>query len=637
MMKQTEPYNDPQESTIVLHEPTRQQWEAMQGMLENRCNKEELLRYAETFIPWLGKYPQIMRATNDGRVVIATECTAMMKGNSPKWEIAQGVALILSDEQNLQTYLNTLKPEMKALWRMVLSNIYVTQKTAKEVLHTTNNLFGESRSYYYSHNIKWNRREYGWFTTTKFRSEKVDRWGCREYEWFITVNAFVHSLFFPHFFPEVYEDDTSLAELPVGHWRTINMEAESVASFHLFNGLFRQDEFPLKKKGIGTADMKRAQKKLSLTEFFPGDMNEYRQNLRTFSYIQLLALNEHHRPVEKKGKQKLQPGMKAYEDNLRDLLSHLSRFDHYLPAMLFPHIKGLRKQITDYGRDVRLCTIATTLLREEPERWICVSDMLLRIYQLESDGSTSRYTTLVYHPNDERDYGDITNEYSGQIITAGHYTQEFGYTGLQSLMFMLCSLGVVEIAINEDENRNISPFDSLDYVRLTPLGRYALYVTNEYEAPEREHVAYFELDPDRLIIRSLVDPNPYAQLLKDTSVSISRNRFETSALSFLANCHKREDVESKISIFRQFISSELPPLWEQFFQQLLQHCHPLKEDKVGCKRYLLDADNHDLITLITTDPVLRQLVIRAEGYRIMVKNEDLKKFENQLKKHGYLL
>ena len=123
----------------------------------------------------------------------------------------------------------------------------------------------------------------------------------------------------------------------------------------------------------------------------------------------------------------------------------------------------------------------------------------------------------------------------------------------------------------------------------------------------------------------------------DTSHAISRNRFETSALSFLASCHTKADVESKIKIFRQFISSDLPPLWEQFFKSLLQHCHPLKEDKTAYKRYTLDPENRDLVQLVTTDPILRQLVIRAEGYRIMVKQEDLKKFETQLMKHGYLL
>ena len=610
----------------------------MQGMLETHCNKEELLRYAEAFMPWLGQYSHMMRATSDGHTVEATECTAMMKSNSIKWEIAQGVALILSDEQNMKTYIATLKPEMKALWRTVLSNIFVSQETAKKILRTSKNLFKEERSYYYSTRFKWNNRECGWFSTASLRSGKVDRWGYRDYENFITVNAFIHSLFFPYFFPEVYEDDTSLAELPVGNWRTLSMESESITAFHLFNGLFQHDEFPLKKKGIGTSDLKRAQKKLALTEFFPGDANEFRQNLRSHSFMQLLALNEHLRPrPEKRGKQKRELEIRPYQDVLRDLLSHLPRFMSYLPALLFPHIKGLRKQMTDYSRDVRLCTIATTLLREEPERWIGVNDMLLKVYLLESDGSSSRYSTLVYYPTDERDYGNITNEYSGQIITAERYTQEFGYTGLQALMFILGSLGVVDIAINEDSNLNLSPFDSLEYVRLTPLGRYVLGLTDDYEAPEQEHVAYFELDPERLIIRSLVEPNPYAQLLKDTSVPISKNRFETSALSFLANCHTKADVESKIQIFRQFISSDLPPFWEQFFKSLLQHCHPLSEDKQGYKRYTLDPENRDLVQLVTTDPVLRQIVIRAEGYRIMVKNDDLKKFETQLKKHGYLL
>ena len=306
--------------------------------------------------------------------------------------------------------------------------------------------------------------------------------------------------------------------------------------------------------------------------------------------------------------------------------------------------------MTDYGRQARLCNIMCTWLREEPERWVSIRDIYLKVYGIENGENTSRFTTLVFHPNDEQSNTQMTNEYTGNFIAANSYAMEFGFTGLQMFAFLMASIGVAEIAINEGASDatalefagrlarpDLSPFDSLEYVRLTPLGRYVLGVTDDYEAPEQEHIAYFQLDPDRLIIRSLVEPNPYAQLLKDTSISISKNRFETSALSFLANCHTKADVEGKIKIFRQFISDELPPLWQQFFKALLQHCHPLKEDKTSYKRYTLDPENRDLIQLVTTDPVLRQLVIRAEGYRIMVKNDDLKKFETQLKKHGYLL
>ena len=87
----------------------------------------------------------------------------------------------------------------------------------------------------------------------------------------------------------------------------------------------------------------------------------------------------------------------------------------------------------------------------------------------------------------------------------------------------------------------------------------------------------------------------------------------------------------------QFIADKLPPLWKEFFKTLLQHCHPLQEDSTAYRHYTIDTENRELQQLITNDPVLRQLVIRAEGYRILVKLDDIRKFENQLKKHGYLL
>lgn len=623
--------------TLVLHSPTEDNWQKMQSLLESRCNKEELLYYANAFQPWLGKYPRIMRSTDDGHTVEATECTLMLKSNSPKWEIAKGLALLLSDEQNLQAYLSVQSTELKTLWRMVLANVYVSMRVAKRIMNSSKDLYHEDRLpyYYYSDTIKWDRPEYQWFSAIANYSNKTDRWGTRMREKYITVSNFVRSLFFHHFFPEATDGDTSLAELPEGEWRILNLEINSMANFNLFCGLFQQDEFPLRKKGIGVNDIKRAQKKMTLTELFPDDDNEYRQNLRAQYYIQLLAINEHYKPVDKKKGKKAE--VISYEDNLRNLISNFSRFNNYLLSMLFPHISGLRKHMTDYSRENKLIEMFFGWMREEPERWININDLLLKISAMECNSSTSRYCTLVFFPDDEQYNTILLNKYSNRVIIAEIYTQEFGYTALQALALMLCSLGIAEVAFNEGEHRNLSPFDAVDYIRLTPLGRYALGITDDYEAPEQEHVAYFELDADRLIIRSLVDPNPYAQLLLDTSEPISKGRFQTSALSFLANCRKREDVESKISIFRRFISNELPPLWEQFFQQLLQHCHPLKEDKTSYKRYTLSPDNRDLIQLITTDPELRQLVIRAEGYRIMVKTDDLKKFETQLKKHGYLL
>ena len=55
------------------------------------------------------------------------------------------------------------------------------------------------------------------------------------------------------------------------------------------------------------------------------------------------------------------------------------------------------------------------------------------------------------------------------------------------------------------------------------------------------------------------------------------------------------------------------------------------------QQYRIDPKNTELIQLLTTDPKLRQMTIRAEGYLLLVENDNLKKFTDELKKHGYLL
>ena len=406
----------------------------------------------------------------------------------------------------------------------------------------------------------------------------------------------------------------------------------------------------MKKKGITIADIKRADKKLGLTEFFPDDHNEYREHMRAYFYMSVLGIYEYQKSTYMAKK------VMSYPDTLLNIFRNFDKFNHYLPQLLYPHIKGLRQNQTQWGHHDQLCHYMLQWLKDHPYNWVKIAEIYLRIVELGSDGTKNIYTAMVYNPSEEQNTAEITNLYTNKGIGADIYAREFGYNGLKAFGFMLASLGIAEIALQEPspespmalpsasqptdktlQQKDNSPFAPLEYIRLTPLGYYALGLTNQYDAPELKQEVYFELDPERLIIRSLQDPNPYEQLLRDTAIPISRGRFQTSALSFLNNCFSREDVEGKINIFKQFIANELPPLWEEFFQSLLQHCHPLQEDTTTYKHYTLQPDNRNLINLITTDPVLRQLAIRAEGYRILVKTEDLRKFINQLKKHGYLL
>jgi hypothetical protein len=192
------------------------------------------------------------------------------------------------------------------------------------------------------------------------------------------------------------------------------------------------------------------------------------------------------------------------------------------------------------------------------------------------------------------------------------------------------------VALKSDD---VSPYDSLQYIRLTPLGAYVIGKAKTYTAPELpKDEVYFELDPERLIIRSMTDDNPYESLLIDTCTPIGNKRYKMNAETFLARCQQRSDVQAKIDFFKRYISGDLTPLWAHFFDSLLKRCNPLTP--VSSKEYLIyniSPDNQQLIHLLMNDPVLRLLTIRAENYFILIEQKNKTKFDLRLRSLGYLL
>ena len=618
------------EHSIILKVPNREDFRRATDMLTSHYTKDGLLNLSVLFRDAL-KDHILLKTNADGQTTICQEVIPIVSGSGLKDHIAGAIAFMLAEPDNLRVYTDSLSEGMRELWRQVLINIFVSEEQAKRLLNTDCIFKNTDRWYSYYDSASWARPGFDFFDRCRSLSPEFAHYHYRESRYFIKADENFSRYFFRVFFPEAFDDELSLAQLPEGNYRVFDMEQECQARYTLMSSLLKTGKVSLTAKGISLADIKKASKQLGLEEFYVNA--PMRDNIRSTFYIGMMGFCYHLLPAKKKKKDAQEP---SYHEQLQRLFADTGELDDYLSTLLLPHIKGLRKKMTETNNLLSLLDHFCQWMTEEPERWVPVHDIFMKVYDLHIDFTPEYIDTLVFWPFDQKSEVEIVNEFSGKKIAADSFVMEFGYTSFQAIAFMFASLGMAELALSPS-HRHDSPFAEAEYIRLTPLGRYVLGVSDEYEAPEQEHIAYFELDSERLIIRSLVEPNPYAQLLLDTSVAISRNRFETSAQSFLAHCVNRSDVEEKIGIFRQFVSNELPPLWKQFFDSLLLHCNPLTTDRTGYAIYRLSPENTDLIRLLTSDPTLRKLFIRAEGYLILVKKEDQRKFTDELKKHGYLL
>ena len=111
--------------------------------------------------------------------------------------------------------------------------------------------------------------------------------------------------------------------------------------------------------------------------------------------------------------------------------------------------------------------------------------------------------------------------------------------------------------------------------------------------------------------------------------------FSLNPTAFLKGCHSVSDIERKIVQFKQIIHQDLPDHFTQFFQQLLEKANPLIPEPLDIVFKL--KNQGDIAELFAQDSILKSLVKRAEGFRIIIAKSDVFKLKKRLEELGYFM
>jgi hypothetical protein len=243
------------------------------------------------------------------------------------------------------------------------------------------------------------------------------------------------------------------------------------------------------------------------------------------------------------------------------------------------------------------------------------------------------------------------------------YFEAVIWTMTKGMMFFFAALGLVEIVYGEPVHGSLhngtkpylSPFDCLRAVRITELGKFLIGRTAEYtpslEHGAVEHVATFDEqhlilgihadDKLRLMgIERFVKPIMFSSARGSDADSEQKPRryFKMEYSSFLQDCTYYNDVVLKASQFRnRFVAQYqvLPRVWEDFLENVLAKVQPLQ--KVNDFEVFEFRSSPELMRLLTNDTVLRSIVLKAEGHRILVEKNNVQKLMKRLREFGYLM
>lgn len=211
---------------------------------------------------------------------------------------------------------------------------------------------------------------------------------------------------------------------------------------------------------------------------------------------------------------------------------------------------------------------------------------------------------------------------------------------IKSILFILNMLGVLEIFYDLPSENNalylkhgyLSKFDGIKAVKFTPLGRYVFNREEKYDFKEEEE-SQIILEDDRLIITIIGDSPIKTLFLESIGIRIAENKFKITKESFLKKINSKKELIDKINEFKNKIENNFNDLWKNFFEEILK-----KMDFVQLMpeyRVLKLEQDKDLINIITKDRRLSGMILKAENFHILIKEENIEKFSEILKENGY--
>jgi hypothetical protein len=285
-------------------------------------------------------------------------------------------------------------------------------------------------------------------------------------------------------------------------------------------------------------------------------------------------------------------------------------------------------------------TLIEWMERLPKNEWVSVENLTAyaQIHDLKMQpASPSEYASLAYEVPSQ--FGSHTNKLN---ISGGNAYFFVERPALLASFYLMAALGWVDIAYEAPRGTfaedYYSSYDGLKCVRLNDLGAYIFGRSPSGDYTPKVNKATQELIFDDQSLLIFCDPeNAVAEtVLANYAERVSSTRFRVTADTFLKDCKSRSQLMSKITLFQKSVAPHLPKNWHSFFDDLLVKAEPLRTVS-DLLIFQIPSNNQVLIKLMAQDPVLKTLVIKAEGFRVLVAQNQQAKFKNRLRELGYLM
>lgn len=321
------------------------------------------------------------------------------------------------------------------------------------------------------------------------------------------------------------------------------------------------------------------------------------------------------------------------------------KMDFFITRIFVSHLKKIRYDGWYTNQSKLFKTLQLIMTNMPKDGWVDMSNILkyckykdIRI-DLESEHKTREY----YMESEIIEDDETIQEriYCEKM----YYNPLFLEPILKASFFYLGALGLLELKYDEPYSSYrlcakgksyISTWDSLEFVKLSELGKYIFGFTKTYEQKEiikkteaikfDEYKPLITIDKNDTIMQAKLDAYCEKQ---DT------NRYILSYAKIFKDCKNSKALNLKIDSFYKQIEKNPPKVFKDFFDEIKRNSDLLKRD---LKQVVIELpDNKKLLNIFMQNRRLQDLTIKAQGFRIIVLKENIPKVTKILKDKGFFI
>lgn len=534
-------------------------------------------------------------------------------------------ASLFFTRSNFHLYLEALPDNVRALWIAAADKIFLSENEANKLLGEEcidPHSWGTQVCETLGENI---------FEITESES---DDYGTNDtnyltftYPWLreLTYRCSHHTL-----------KDCQTAVLP-DKLTVFNAEADLFQEIPILNNLRESGMLTLGRTHFFTAKLRKALDKARINNF---NLNEkstkyYEETLRSYYLIitYLLTCERTYDHVINSASP-----LQLIQLCVKYVFDHTSKFC----KLFLPHITCIDRDYDYSHRNTNrlMRSFERSLLTLKSSMWVSIEQVL---YQTRCFFDHKTYVSiLIQEPTSYYNIGfKLRYKNADEPIKYDEIITRVTYQSIKSVLLAMASWGIIEIAYDPTTTANGPSYltDALRYVRLTNLGKYVFGKAKFYQLPTTmvNTCKDFELNTDRLLIKVLNPNSKGSFALEKIATPITSQLYRTDFSVFLKECNTKDDIKKKIDLFKKYIANEPPQIWADFFNAMLERSNALKKVKTSYITRSIDAKDKELQDIIMYDPNIKQYILRAEGYVVLIEQAHLSDVNNILKTYGYTI